>query len=397
MTRHTFVQYALLLGSLTMLGPLAVDTFSPAMVSVAQGLDTSRASVQFSLSAMFFGGAIGQLIYGPLSDRFGRKPVILGALSVYLLAIFGAILSPDVDTFSGWRFLQGLAGASGRILAGAVARDLLDKDKLSQMISAATFVGAAITIAAPVMGGYLAGNFPWESVFYLMAAVTAVIIVSVALFLDESLAAEHRQPLRPATILHNFLEITRHRLTVYYVLCGGFALSGISAFISAGAFVLMGTFGLQEELFGIIFASVSVGFSAGTGVTAALIPRVGSNMMIKIGAAIMTTGGITLAALAIFDVAYVLAVMAPMVVFTVGFSIVVPLATAGALSQFPEIAGTTSSYNGFIGNLMVAVMAAALGAFGGGTQLSLGLAVGISAILSAATYLFFIYPREPAR
>ena len=331
-----------------------------------------------------------------LSDRFGRKPVILGALLVYFIAIWGAILSPHVDAFSGWRFLQGLAGASGRILAGAVARDLLDKDKLSQMISAATFVGAAATIVTPVIGGFLAGNFPWESVFYLMAGVTAVIAVCVAIFFEESLTPDKRQPLRPATILQNVGAISRNSTAVSYILCGGFALSGISAFISAGAFVLgiEGKFGLTPQLFGFIFASVSVGFSLGTGVTAILIPRLGSNMMIKIGIAIMAAGGGCMAALAVFDVAAVFAIMAPMVVFTVGFSIVVPLATAGALSQFPEIAGTASSFNGFVGNLMVAIMAAALAAIGGGTQLSLGLAVGGSAFISAVIYLFFIYPRE---
>ena len=401
MTRFTFISYALLLGALTMMEPIAIDTFTPAIESVADGLNSNRAAVQFSLAALFLGSAIGQLIYGPLSDRFGRKPVVLCALSVFLLSIGGAILAPDIDTFTLWRFLQGLAMASGRILAGAVARDFLEKDRLSQMISASAFVGATAGLLAPIMGGFLVEHFAWQSVFYLMAGLTTLIIISVLLFFEESLPPVKRQPFHVRAIADNFLEISRNRLAVSYILCGGFALSGIGVFLSISESVLVGRLGLTSSQYGLAYSAVLIGLSIGTGVTTLLVSRLGSALMLRIGLIIMVIGGVTLLCLTLLTIETVIATMAPMFVFAVGFSIVTPLAVAGTLTQFSEIAGTASSFNGFIGNMMVAIMVAAsvslIDIVGVGAQLSLGLAVAGSAIASGAIYRFLIFPKESPR
>ena len=390
MSRGRYILLAMLLGSLTMLGPLSVDIFTPTMERVAAGFNTDQASVAVSISFLFFGGAIGQLLYGPLADRYGRKPVILAPLAVYLFAIIGAVLAPTIGAFSLWRFLQGLAQASGRILAGAVARDLLAREQLGQMISAATFAGSVFTIGAPILGGVLAERFPWQSIFYVMAIVTVLMILSFIFLFEETLPPRRRQPLRLDIIIGNLAVLIRDKRYVSYVLCAALALCGLAAFVAVSASVLIGTFGLREQVFGLVFATVSVGFTVGTGFGGLFVTRMGLARMMEAGMVLMLIGGLAMPALAVMGIAAVWAVMAPMVIFVTGFSFLFPQAVAGALSYYPEMAGTASSLQGFTANIFGAVTAALLGSFGGGGQLSLALTVTAAAVSSSILYVFTV-------
>ncbi len=155
MSRFSFFVFALLLGSFAILGQVAVDTFLPAMPAIAKGLDTDVGAVQMALAAIFLGMGLGQLIHGPLSDRFGRKPIIMSALGVYLISCIASAWAADVETLIAWRFVQGLAAAAGRQLTNASARDLLDFEALGKMPSYVLVVAALSAVIAPIAAGHL--------------------------------------------------------------------------------------------------------------------------------------------------------------------------------------------------------------------------------------------------
>lgn len=394
MSQPSFFRTSALLGMLTTLGPLGLDVFIPAMALVAIAIGSDHAGMQLSISAIFFGGAFGQLIYGPLADRFGRKPVIVGALTIFIIAVNGAMLAPNLDEFIAWRFLQGLAAASGRILAGATARDLYERERLGQMISAATMVGALAAIGSPIIGGLLVAYLPWQSVFVFMTVICGLILLGFIFFFGETLPPDHHQPLQPITLARNFLELFRHGRFMSYLICIGFSLIGLSVFLASAASVLIDGFGLSTWVFGAVFATVSTGFTIGTIVGGRLVVRLGIARTLRLGVIIGLIAGLAMATTAIAEIHYVAAVMVPMVVYVFGFALVMPPAVAAALSLFPEKAGTASSVQGFTMNFIGASAAALVGAFTAGGQFALSMTVAFAGLATATIYLFFVYPHE---
>ena len=237
--RRIFILYATLLGFLTMLGPIAIDAFLPMVPAIADGLGVGIGSIELSLTAIFTGNALGQIIYGPLADRFGRKPIILLALFIYFAATVGAGLSDTIGTLVFWRFIQGLVIAAGRILANSVARDLYDKEKLAKMITTFMLIGALSTLGSAPLGGYLSEHYSWQTIFIFMAIYSGITFLVFLFFFQETVAEKDLRALKPSALITNFSSILANRIFIRNVICGGFVLSGLANKTGKPSFAIM--------------------------------------------------------------------------------------------------------------------------------------------------------------
>jgi MFS transporter, DHA1 family, multidrug resistance protein len=393
--RHTYIFYALILGFLTMIGPIAVDIFLPMVPSIAEGLNVGIGSIEFSLTAIFSGNAIGQILYGPLADRFGRRPIILTALFVFFIATIGAGLATDIEALIFWRFLQGLVMASGRIIANSVARDLYEREKLAKLITVIMVVGIMSSIISAPLGGYLSEHFSWHTSFWFMAAYSGIAFVLFFLFFKETLVEKDFRALKPSILLENFAAIITNRIFIRNVICGGFVLSGLVAYLNSSAGVIIGIFDIKPATYGLLYSAIMIGYTIAAVVAGKLIDYLHVNTLIKIGSFAVAGGGILMLSFALAEINHVLAVIGPMIIFMVGFAFLVPQTIAACLTPFPEKAGTASSLQGFIQNMMAAFVSALLAVFANGTALPMSFAIALSGILAAATYVFFI--RRPLR
>jgi len=372
-----------LLGVLIALPALGTDLFVPALPVLAQALGVEVGAAQFTLTTYFIGLAAGMLLWGPLSDRYGRKPVLCAGLFTMLAASLFAAFVDSVGAVAGARFVQGLAMSSGAVIARTVVRDLHAYEQAARLLSAMMMVFSIVPIAAPLAGAALAGEVGWRAIFWGFAAMAALLVAATLAVLPETAPAV-RASLHPAAIARSFGTILAERRFVapfLLVLC---ALMGILAWVSSSAFVLVRGFGVSTGGYGFAFAAVMLGQIAGAWTSRRLVLRLGIPWLLRLGAALMLAGGAAAAVLAWSGVAHWAAVVAPFQLFLFGTALIVPNATAAALSPFPGSAGAAASLIGAIGFAMGALISSALGAVFDGSARPMA---SVAAFAGAAAFL----------
>ena len=346
-SRKIFVTI-ILLGVLAMLGPVGHDIFIPSIPNIAEGLNTTTNQVSISISAIFLGNAIGTLFHGPLADRFGRKIIILWVLGIYAMAALVASLSPNVETLIMFRFFQGLALSGGRVLSATVARDLFEKEKLGKVMSDIMFITAISAVIAPLIGGYTAKYLPWQSSLLFMAIFAGLVFLLFLTVFKEPSKSERKKNLKLSVLLRDLITITSNRSFLLYSLTGGLMLAGLIVFLSISANIIIGSYGFDPNIYGFMFASVSLVFLFGTFVGGRLVTKLGLNRMIKWGVLFGVIGGGLMLLLALLELRTPYAIILPMWVFIFGLAFVNPNSVASALQPFPGIAGSASSITNFI-------------------------------------------------
>jgi len=365
-----------------MTGPIAIDVFLPAVPSLAQDFQISTGSVELSLTAIFAGNAIGQLIYGPISDRFGRKPVILSALIIYLISAIGSGLANNIEILIFWRFVQGLLVASGRILANAVARDLYDEEQLTKLITIMWFVGLCFSISSAPIGGFLSENYSWRTIFWVIS-IYAVGTFLVFLFIfRETIQTKDYNALKIKVLIKNFSIIISHRDFFLNVICGGFALGGIVAYLNSSSGVLIKNFGISPSLYGLAFSLIIFCQAVSALIAEKLINHINTKKLMLFGAVFITSAGLTMFLLVLFNATHPAAIIGPMVLFVMGFAILWPQTVAACLQPFPENAGTASTLQGFIQNSMATFVSAILSIFSSSTAIPMSAAIAGCGILT---------------
>ncbi len=346
-SRKIFVTI-ILLGVLAMLGPVGHDIFIPSIPNIAEGLNTATNQVSISISAIFLGNAIGTLFHGPLADRFGRKIIILWVLGIYAITALVAAFSPNVETLIMFRFFQGLALSGGRVLSATVARDLFEKEKLGKVMSDIMFITAISAVIAPLIGGYTAKYLPWQSSLLFMAIFAGLVFLLFLTVFKEPSKSERKKNLKLRVLLRDLITITSNRSFLLYSLTGGLMLAGLVVFLSISANIIIGSYGFDPNIYGFMFASVSLVFLFGTFVGGRLVTKLGLNRMIKWGVLFGVLGGGLMLLLALLELRTPYAIILPMWVFIFGLAFVNPNSVASALQPFPGIAGSASSITNFI-------------------------------------------------
>jgi DHA1 family bicyclomycin/chloramphenicol resistance-like MFS transporter len=392
MTATPIVLLALLFGAVSALPPLSIDSSLPALPAMAAGLGVSAGTIQLNLSAYMIGSAFGQLVIGPLSDRHGRRPLLLAGLGLYIAASAGCAFAGDLGTLIALRFVQGLGTACGRVLPRAMVRDLFEREHAARMLSYMMAVGGASPILAPLIGGFLTGWAGWRAVFLMMTVYAVVLLAVSAMLMRETLPPEARQRPSFGRILVNYWMILRHRTVLAYLACVICANVGLFAFLAASSSVLIGVLGETPARFGVDFAMVMCAFTAANLVGGKLVVRVGIDRLLGVGVAICAVGGALMAGLALAGVLSIWAIVVPMFIYIAGYGLVLPQATAGALSPFPQLAGTASALVGFVQFSGGAASATVVGLLHDGTQMPMTLAIGAAGIGVAVAFRVFVRP-----
>lgn len=385
----TFALTALLAG-LSAIGPLTTDMYLPSLPDIVRLLDATTAEGQLTISAYLIGFAVGQIIYGPVSDRHGRKPVLIGAVTLYCLASLVCALSTSINMLIGARVLQALGGCGGIVVARAIVRDIYSGARAGRELSLIGSVMALAPVLAPVAGGLLHAAFGWRSVFYTLTACGLSGITIIWLLLPETLALRAAEPVSFSSMLSSYRLVARNPAYLAYMGLATTSYAGLFAWISAASFVLQDLYGLTAFAFGFIFAVGSFGYMAGATIATRLVVRRGLDVTIGFGGVASALGGLGMVAAVALGLKSSLSLVIPMALYLAGLGLVLPQSIAGAMTPFPERAGAASALLGFIQQTAAALCGVAVGHLLGASAWPLAIAV---AAMGCASLLLWISTR----
>ncbi|MDP3255106.1 MAG: multidrug effflux MFS transporter [Bosea sp. (in: a-proteobacteria)] len=374
------------LAMLTALGPLSTDFYLPSLPDIVRVMETDVAGAQATLSAFLFGFAAGQILWGPLSDRLGRRPVLLTGLALFTLATLACALAPSIEALTAARAIQAL-GASGPIVLGrAMVRDLYEGPRAGRELARMGMIMGLVPAVAPVLGGVLQQAFGWRSTFVASLAFAAVLAAVVGFLLPETLKVRSREPLSLLAIIRGFGTLLQNRAYRVYVGLTALAYGGLFAFISGSSFVLIGIHGLTPAQYGLSFGFGVLGFILGTILAQRLVGRRGMDGVIGLGVLCLAGGGLAMLLCVLTGFAGPFGVIVPMALYACGVGLTMPQAQASAMMPFPDRAGAASSFTGLCQMLFSACIGLLVGqALKSG---ALPLPLVMSAIGVAALILF---------
>jgi DHA1 family bicyclomycin/chloramphenicol resistance-like MFS transporter len=375
-----------LLAAITAIGPLSTDMYIPSLPAIARAFDTSVAQAQLTISSYLAGFAIGQLIYGPVSDRYGRKPVLLVAVGVYCAASFGCMVSTSIEMLIAFRTLQALGGCGGVVQARAVVRDLYSGARAGRELSLISMVMALAPVVAPLIGGMVQTGFGWRGNFVVLTVSGLMIAAAVWWRLPETLA-QRSPPMSPSSMLRAFGGFLRDGNFVAHTGLIVLVFSGLFAWISASAFVLQDLYGLSSFAFGIAFAVGSAGFMAGSAFASRTVGRLGLDRVIGLGAAAQAIGGLLMIAALGLGLRSAASLVAPMAIYLSGLGLVLPQAMAGAMQPYRDRAGAASSLLGFLQQTGAALCGVIVGQLLGDSAWPMAVAIALTGVASLVLWL----------
>ncbi len=382
----------LLLALLAGMGPLSVDMYLASLPDMSRLLAAPTAQVQLTISFYLVGFAIAQVFYGPLSDRHGRKPVLLAALAIYLMATLACSLATSIETLIAARFMQAVGSSGAIVLARAVVRDMYDGAQLGREMSRIAAMMAVAPLVAPLFGGVLQTAFGWRSNFVALFIYGATAAAMVWLLLPETLRARAPEPVSPLSILRSYRRFLGERMFVIHLGMAICCMSGLFAWISTSAFILQDIYGLSPLAFGITFAVASSGYLFGASIGARRVMRWGAGPSMGLGAALMAVGGLGTLLAVWFGSHEAIGLVLAVALYMTGMGLAWPLAQAGALLPFPDRAGAASSLLGFLTQTNSAMVGAVLGHLLGSTAWPFAIA---SALAGCCALLLWTLTRRP--
>ena len=353
----------LLLAMLTALGPLSMDMYLPSLPDIAHVLSAPVARTQLTISSYLIGFAAGQMIYGPLSDRYGRRPVLLAAVALYLASTLACAAAQSVDVLIAARALQGIAGSGAIVLARAIVRDVYSGVQAARELSLMGSISATAPIVAPMIGGVLQAVFGWRANFICMSAGGLIALLVAARLLPETLRPANRAgSLSFFSMMRGYDAVARHRGFLVYLGIITTTYAGLFAWVSGASVVLQGVYGLSAVTFGFTFALGAAGYMLGAMIATRLVVRLGLERTIGVGVVVIAAGGLALV-LAVATGVPGLWLVAAMALYLAGVGLAMPQAMAGALTPFPDRAGTAASLMGLVQQAVAAIIAAVIGGF----------------------------------
>jgi MFS transporter, DHA1 family, multidrug resistance protein len=336
----------LILGALATISPFSIDMYLPGFPAIALDLNTSIDQVQLSLTAYLVGIAVGQLLYGPLLDRFGRKRPLYAGLAVYILASIGCAFTESIHALIFMRFLQALGGCAGIVSAQALVRDLFPVSKTAQAFALITLVISVSPMIAPTVGGYVTANIGWQYVFAILAAITLLILIASYFFLPKGRGADPSVSLKPKAVAKNFYAVLRNPQFLVYAVTGGIASAAPFAYIVGSPSVFMNLYGLTEQQYGWVFALLAFAMIGSTQLNHIILKKFTSEQVIRFALFYQTVMGLLLVAGVYFEIFNVYTLIAMMFIFFAGQGITGPNATALSLAPFSKQAGSASALFG---------------------------------------------------
>jgi MFS transporter, DHA1 family, multidrug resistance protein len=376
-----------LLAAMTAFPPMAIDQYLPALPIIGRELRATPGQVQWTLSIFFIFFAIGQLVYGPVSDRFGRRLPLLAGILLFIAASVGCALADSIEALIAWRAAEAVGAAAGAVVARAMVRDLHEGTAAARLLSLMSLVMAIAPLAAPILGGYLTVWLDWQSNFWALGLFGLLCLVGAVFGLPETLPVARRRRANIVGMLKGYGVLLRSRRFLGYALSSGISFGAYFAYVSGSPFVFIELYAVPTALYGYLFAINIVGMMIGSALNSRLVGRFGIDRMLAAGVGVGAAAGVALVVFGITGAGGLPPLFLALFVFVSTQNVISANAMAGALSVRPDLAGTAAALAGVGGFL--------LGAVAGGLVNSLadGSALPMAAVVAAGTFGAFAVER----
>ncbi|MBM3115337.1 multidrug effflux MFS transporter [Jeongeupia naejangsanensis] len=374
----------LLLGTLTAIGSVSIDMYLPAFPAIQHSLNAGSGAVQLTLTTFFVGLLCGQLVYGPASDRFGRKKPLVAGLVLYSLASIGCMLAQSIEALMVWRFIQAFGACSGIVLARAIVRDRCDPREAARSFSMLMLIMGVSPILAPLLGGYILQVSSWRVIFGLNVAFGLACLTAVIATLKETRQPDPGTSLNPFSVFRGYVEILRDRDFSTNAIAGGFAQAGLYAYLAGSPFVLIELFHLSPSAYGWVFCANSVGLIAASQINAALLKRNSIYTLLRAGLVAVLAASVLLAVAGVAGVATMPLLLAGIFCFMTSLGFVNPNAAAASLANHPERAGSASSLLGTLQYGLATLATFAMGMIHDGTARPLAWSMALFGLIGWA-------------
>lgn len=387
LSRKQYRNLVVVLGVLGALGPMTIDTYLPALPALARHLEASDAQAQLTLSTMMLGLGVGQLVFGPISDAGGRRRPMLYGLIGHAVASVVCGLAPNIWVLLAGRLLQGLASSAIAVASQALVRDLFRGMRAAELLSRLALITGMAPILAPLVGSGLLTVTSWRGVFVVLATAAVLIGLLVRQQLPETLPAERRIPATVGGTVAAYRQVLADKLFLAVVLVASMGFTALFAYVSGSPFVMQGVFGLSPQVFGVVFASMSLGLSLCSQLNPRLVRAVGPVRTLTAGLVVITASAAVMLLLAQFGVGGLAGFLLPMFGVMMGLGFTLPNAPAVALHRHGEAAGTAAALLGASQFVMGALVTPVVGALNDGTSRPIPLVILAASVVALATML----------
>jgi len=371
----------LILGALSAFGPLAIDFYLPGFPAIALAFGTDEKHVQLTLAAYFLGLSIGQLAYGPVADRFGRRVPLLFGVGLFTLASLACAFAPNLEWLIGARFVQALGGCAGMVLSRAIVSDKCNPVESAKVFSQLMLVMGLAPILAPMLGGLLVNVYGWQSIFLVLTVFSALSSLAVALGLPESMPADHpRQPLSGA--FAQYRRLLGDRVFLGHALTGGIAIAGMFSYIAGSPFVFIKLYGVPPEHYGWLFGINAAGFILTAQVNARMVGRFGPAWLLSRAVWVYLAAALVLLLIASLHTERLWPLLVPLFVYIASLGYIIPNSSACAMTGQGRRAGSASALLGCLQFSVAAGAAALVGVLHDGTAVPMATVISLCGVLA---------------
>lgn len=346
MSRKRYSFIILILGSLATISPFSIDMYLPGFPTIARDLNTTIDKVQLSLTSYLIGICLGQILYGPLLDRFGRKIPLYAGLVLYVIASIGCAFTSSVDSLIMMRFFQAMGGCVGLVASQALVSDIFPSNKRAEVFSLITLVIAVSPMIAPTVGGYVTVGFSWHWLFIILAGIVTVMIAGIYFFLPTGQMPDRSVSLKPKSVLGSYYTVISQPQFLIYTLAGGLATAAPFAYISGSADVFMNLYKVTEQQYGWIFGLLAFAMIGSTQLNHFLLKKFRSQEIIQVTLIYQSIVGVLLIVGVYYNWYSLLGLIGMMFVFLTGQGLTGPNTSALSLAPFRKHTGSASALMG---------------------------------------------------
>lgn len=384
-TQKSYTRLIIILAMMSAFGPLATDMYLPAFGQMADYFQTSSSRIESTLSAFFLGLALGQALYGPFIDRFGRRKPLLFGIGLFCLATLGVLLTRDIETLIGLRLLQALGGCAGMIIARAVISDIFSPQEGARVLSLMMIMMMLAPILAPVLGSLIVTVADWHAIFMLVLAFGLSVAWLVWRYLPETLPQEKQQPLNLSSVVRVYTLLCTQRRFILPAAVGGLALACMFSFITGSPFVFMSLFGVSEQQYGWLFGMNACGISIGAQLNRVALRRWSPRRMLSVGLIVNVISGLTL--LAVANTSHLAVLLVPLWFGLASLGFIGANAAAVAMSASGQYAGSGSALIGTLQFGLAFLVSSLVAASQNGTAYPMAVAFCACGLLAASLWL----------
>lgn len=374
---------------------ISTDTYLPAFPTLSEVFHVAPGRIQLTLSSYLIGFSVGQLLWGPVSDRYGRRGPIAAGMILFAVGSIGCAISGSANQMIAWRVLQALGACAGPVLARAMVRDLYARDRSAQMLSTLMLVMGVAPLLGPIVGAQIMKLWSWRIIFWSLAAFGIVTLIAIRV-LPETLPPARRNQQRLADIWTGYVRLVRHPRLLGYAAAGGFYYCGAYAFIAGTPFAYIEFYRIPAEAYGLLFGVNIFGMMLSNFLNSRLVMRLGADRIFRFGTAIAAIAGVVTALDAYLGLGGLYGLVVPLFFYFCASGLIVANSVASALAAFPRAAGAASALVG-AGHYGSGILSAAmLGWFADGTPWTMGWIIGLMGLCSRASTFLLAPQREPS-